>query len=68
MTGMVQTDLAHPTAPKYKDEPVEDPVSLSFLLFATSSMNCIVQGLPRCCIMSRGHLSALCRTRSSLAA
>ncbi|KAL5359395.1 hypothetical protein BJX96DRAFT_148331 [Aspergillus floccosus] len=26
MTGMVQTDLAHPTAPKYKDEPVEDPL------------------------------------------
>ncbi|RAK98842.1 uncharacterized protein BO80DRAFT_456929 [Aspergillus ibericus CBS 121593] len=25
MTGMVQTDLAHPTAPKYKDEPVDDP-------------------------------------------
>ncbi|RDH33534.1 ribosomal protein L24E [Aspergillus welwitschiae] len=25
MTGMVQTDLAHPPAPKYKDEPVEDP-------------------------------------------
>ncbi|PYH98509.1 hypothetical protein BO71DRAFT_316347 [Aspergillus ellipticus CBS 707.79] len=26
MTGMAQTDLAHPTAPKYKDEPVDDPL------------------------------------------
>ncbi|KAA8647117.1 uncharacterized protein ATNIH1004_005800 [Aspergillus tanneri] len=26
MTGMVQTDLAHPTASKYKDEPVGDPL------------------------------------------
>lgn len=27
MTGMVQTDLAHPTASKYKDDPVDDSVS-----------------------------------------
>lgn len=28
MTGMVQTDLVPPTAAKYKEEPVEDPVSI----------------------------------------
>lgn len=32
MTGMVQTDLAHPPATKFKDEPAEDPVSAFSLL------------------------------------
>ena len=27
MTGMVQTDLAHPSTSKYKDEPADDHVS-----------------------------------------
>lgn len=29
MTAMVQTDLGPPTAAKYKEEPVDDPVSIT---------------------------------------
>lgn len=41
MTGVVQTDLGPPPAGKYKEEPVDDPVSkFSF------AMPYIVQGQP----------------------
>ena len=41
MTGMVQTDLVHPTAPKYKDEPVDDTVSDDcYFLFSPYSCLC----------------------------
>lgn len=40
MTGMVQTDLAHPPAPKYKDEPVEDPVSVFSHHFLSARNQC----------------------------